>query len=72
MAGHRTGTLIATKEHRRCVEFASAVQKHRYIGVCFGPAGVGKIMSARRFAQWDKAEPLLLTWRPRDPSYAIA
>ncbi len=72
MTGHRSGTFIATKEHRRFVEFASAVRKHRYIGICFGPAGVGKTMSARRFARWDKAEPLLLTWGPRDPSDAIA
>ncbi|WP_432256622.1 AAA family ATPase [Limimaricola sp. AA108-03] len=72
MTGHRSGTFIATKEHRRFAEFASAVRTHRYIGICFGPAGVGKTMSARRFAQWDKAEPLLLTWGPRDPSDAIA
>lgn len=48
------------------------MKKHRYIGICFGPAGVGKTVSARRFARWDKAEPLLLNWGPRDPSDAIA
>ncbi len=72
MAGHRNGSFIATREHRRFVEFASAVKKHRYIGICFGAAGVGKTMSARRFARWDKAEPLLLAWGPRDPSDAMA
>jgi DNA transposition AAA+ family ATPase len=68
--GHRTGPFIATKEHRRFTEFAHAIRQHRTIGVCFGPAGVGKTLSARRHAHWDLAEPLLHTWGPREPSDA--
>ena len=68
--GHRTGPFIVTKEHRRFTEFANALCKHRTIGLCFGPAGVGKTLSARRHAHWDLAEPLLYTWGPRAPSDA--
>lgn len=66
--GSRTGTFISTKEHRRFTEFASAVCKHCYIGLCYGPAGVGKTLSARKYTNWSIAEQLLTDWGPRDPS----
>ncbi len=63
--GERMGAFIATKEHRRFAEFANAVRKHRYVGLCFGSAGVGKTLSARHYAKWDLAEQLLTEWGPR-------
>lgn len=60
--------FIVTKEHRRFTELADAVRKQQTIGICFGPAGVGKTLSARRYAHWDLIGPFIKQWGPRADS----
>lgn len=57
--------FIVTKEHRRFTEFATAVRKEQTIGICHGDAGVGKTLSARRYARWDTLGPFITEWGPR-------
>ncbi len=48
--------FIETKEYKRFAEFCDACIKYKYIGICYGPPGVGKTLSSRYYSNWDFIE----------------
>lgn len=52
-------TFIETSQYQRFVDVCESCQRHRFIGVCYGVAGVGKTRSAERFTQWDQVKQQL-------------
>jgi len=53
---NQTIKFISTKEYKRFTEFCNACKKDRYIGLCYGAAGVGKSMAAYEFSHWNEVK----------------
>lgn len=44
--------FLITKEYKRFNEFCNACKRDKYIGLCYGPPGIGKTISAKHYSSW--------------------
>jgi hypothetical protein len=52
-----SSAFVETLEYQRFVEFCEACGQVRNIGLCYGPPGIGKTLSAVRYGRADKIIP---------------
>src|SRR2546426_5054198 len=62
--------FLVTNEHRRFAEFCEACRRYRYIGLCYGAAGVGKTLSAQHYANWSRLQAFFRSPLPSEADFA--
>lgn len=63
--------FVETLEYRRFAEFCEACRRYRYIGLCYGPPGVGKTLSARHYSHSEAIREVDVYNLPEDELLAL-